>query len=189
MPAFLEARKWIAITADRRVPAGMKFILIDRIIALKSGSRIVTVKSLSLAEEYLADHFPTFPVMPGVLMLEAMVQSAAWLVRATEEFRHSVVVLEEARNINYRSFVVPGQSLEVTVEAVEISDRNSEFKAAGRRGDDEVVKARLRLRHYNLAEQDEALADVDRKLVTGARERFDLLGGPSAMKMAASSGV
>ncbi len=58
----------------------MKFLLVDRIESIQPGQRIVTTKALTLAEEYLADHFPAFPVMPGVLMLEALVQSAAWLV-------------------------------------------------------------------------------------------------------------
>ena len=54
------------------------FLLIDRIIDFQPGAKITAVKSLTMAEEYLADHFPNFPVMPGVLMLEAMTQAAAW---------------------------------------------------------------------------------------------------------------
>jgi 3-hydroxyacyl-[acyl-carrier-protein] dehydratase len=162
----------------------MKFVLIDRIISLQPGARIVAVKSLTMAEEYLADHFPAFPVMPGVLMLEAMVQSAAWLVRAKEGFAHSMVVLEEARNVSYKSFVAPGQTLEVTAEAVSIGATNSEFKTTGRRGDVEVVKARLKLRHYNLADADASMAEVDQRLIGDARKRFELLGGPAAMKIA-----
>jgi len=161
----------------------MKFILIDRIISLEPGSRIVTSKSLTLAEEYLADHFPTFPVMPGVLMLEAMVQSAGWLVRVTENYAHSMVVLAEARNIKYKSFVSPGRTLEVVVEATRIDDGESEFKARGRCGEDEMVQARLELRHYNLAQTNRMLADTDEKLVSDARKRFKLLGGPSAVKV------
>lgn len=160
----------------------MKFILVDRILTLEPPSRIVTRKALTLAEEYLADHFPTFPVMPGVLMLEAMVQSAAWLVRASQDFAHSMVVLEEARNINYKSFVAPGRTLDVTVEALEINDRDSEFKAAGRSGDDEMVKARLRLRHYNLSDADASMADLDEKLVEGLKRTFALLGGPDVLQ-------
>ncbi len=160
----------------------MKFILVDRILTLEPPTRIVTRKALTLAEEYLADHFPTFPVMPGVLMLEAMVQSAAWLVRATLDFSRSMVVLEEARNVNYKSFVSPGRTLEVTVEAIHISPDESEFKARGLCDANEVVKARLRMRHYNLSDRSAGLCDVDEKLLAGARRTFELVGGPSALR-------
>ncbi|MGD9644825.1 MAG: beta-hydroxyacyl-ACP dehydratase, partial [Pirellulales bacterium] len=75
----------------------MRFTLIDRIVECEPWQKIAARKNLTLAEEYLADHFPGFPVMPGVLMLEAMTQAGAWLVRASEDFRHSMVVLREAR--------------------------------------------------------------------------------------------
>jgi len=164
----------------------MKFVLIDRIVSIDlEEGRIVARKSLSLAEEYLADHFPTFPVMPGVLMLEAMVQTSAWLVRVEQDFSHSMVVLAEAKNVNYKSFVAPGGTLEVTANAVRIDDNESEFKAVGR-GDDggEIVKARLKLRHYNLTDRDALFAETDEKLVSEIRQMFDLLGGPSAVKPA-----
>src|SRR5207249_10867531 len=77
---------------------------------------IRVVKRLTLAEEYLADHFPTFPVMPGVLMLQALVEASAWLIRLTEDYRHSVIVLREARNVKYGNFVEPGRTLTVTSE-------------------------------------------------------------------------
>lgn len=60
----------------------MRFTLVDKVVELEPGRRIVAIKNLSLAEEYLADHFPGFPVMPGVFMLEAMTQASAWLIRA-----------------------------------------------------------------------------------------------------------
>ena len=63
----------------------MRFSLIDRIVELEPGERVTATKSLTMAEEYLADHFPHFPVMPGVLMLEAMTQAGAWLVRVSED--------------------------------------------------------------------------------------------------------
>ncbi|MCP4249820.1 MAG: beta-hydroxyacyl-ACP dehydratase, partial [bacterium] len=91
----------------------MKFILIDRIVELVPGERITAVKALSRAEEYLADHFPRFPVMPGVLMVEAMIQGASWLIRATEDFAHSMLQLAEAKNVTYKSFVSPGQVFEL----------------------------------------------------------------------------
>ena len=70
----------------------MKFYLVDRILELEPPKRIVAVKNLSLAEEYLADHFPAYPVMPGVMMLEAVVQAAAWLVRASTDFEKNLIL-------------------------------------------------------------------------------------------------
>ncbi len=79
----------------------MRFILIDKIVSIEPGKEIKAVKSISLAEEYLADHFPTFPVLPGVLLLEGLIESASWLVREAENFAHSMILLEQARNIKY----------------------------------------------------------------------------------------
>ncbi len=167
----------------------MKFILIDRILTIEPERKIVATKSLSLAEEYLADHFPTFPVMPGVLMLEALVQTSAWLVRVQQDFARSMVVLAEARNVTYKSFVAPGGSLEVTSEPVSIEDEKSDFKAVGRSPDGtEIVKARLKLRHYNLADRDGGLAETDVKLIADMKRRFELLGGPKALNLASVAG-
>lgn len=153
----------------------MKFVLIDRITELVPGKRIRAVKALSLAEEYLADHFPRFPVMPGVLMIEAMVQASAWLVRATENYGHSLLLLAEARNVTYKSFVSPGQVLEVEVEAKAIESTGSRFSGVGRCAGQEMVKAHWSLRHLNLADENPALADLDRKLIAQARAQMELL--------------
>ena len=94
----------------------MRFCLLDRITELVPGVQITAVKRLRPDEDYLDDHFPRFPVMPGVLMLEAMFQASAWLVRQSEGFAHSVVILKEARNVKYFDFITPGQELVVTAE-------------------------------------------------------------------------
>src|SRR3954467_4337978 len=109
----------------------MRFVLIDRIVELKPGHSLVAVKNLSLAEEYLADHFPGFPVMPGVLMLEALAQSGAWLIRDMEDFAHSVILLKQAKTIKYGSFVEPGRQLELRVELLSNKDRETSFKGVG----------------------------------------------------------
>ena len=153
----------------------MKFILIDRITELVPGERVSAVKALSLAEEYLADHFPRFPVLPGVLMIEAMVQASAWLVRRTEDFAHSMVLLSEAKNVTYKSFVSPGQVFELSAEAKEIGPESSRFVGVGRCGQTETVKAHWSLRHFNLADDDPSMEKLDRKLIASARQQMELL--------------
>ncbi len=137
----------------------MRFTLIDRVTQLTPGESITAVKNLSLAEEYLADHFPGFPVMPGVLMLEAMTQTAAWLVRVSEDFAHSVVMLKEARSVKYASFVKPAETLLVQAQLLEQGQHQSKLKAAGFIGDKQVVSARLTLQQSNLAGPDQEESD------------------------------
>ena len=84
----------------------MRFSLVDRILTLEPGKSITAVKNLSLAEEYLADHFPGFPVMPGVLMIEALVQAGGWLLRETEGFKYSTILLNEAKAVKFNNFVI-----------------------------------------------------------------------------------
>ena len=159
----------------------MKFHLVDRIESIQPGRRIVTVKALSLAEEYLADHFPAFPVLPGVLMIEAMVQSAAWLVRLEQDYARSVIVLSAARNVRYANFVQPGNILRCEVEAVRIEDASAKFKGTGFVSDEQAVTARLELRCFNLAEQRPSLAKADADIVAKLRRQFELIGGPDAL--------
>jgi 3-hydroxyacyl-[acyl-carrier-protein] dehydratase len=162
----------------------MRFYLVDRINEIEPGRRIVTVKNLSLAEEYLADHFPAYPVLPGVMMLEALVQSAGWLVRVETDFAPTLILLKEARNIRYGSFLRPGEQMVMEVEAREIGPASSRFKAAGRREGQTCVQARLELEHLNVADEDPARAALDARLREYWRERFELIGGPRALKAA-----
>jgi 3-hydroxyacyl-[acyl-carrier-protein] dehydratase len=156
----------------------MRFSLIDRIDELQPGSKILAVKSLSMAEEYLADHFPGFPVMPGVLMLEAMTQAGAWLIRASEDFVHSMVVLREARNVKYGQFVQPGQTLEVAAEIFKEAENLTTLKARGTVGGQTTVSARLVLERYNLADRDPSQASTDEYLKRELRQMFELLWRP-----------
>ena len=84
----------------------MHFRLIDRVLE-RSETRVVATKLVSMSEEYLQDHFPTFPVLPGVFMLEALVQSARELDRPGV----GRLVLGRVRAMKYGSFVRPGDVL------------------------------------------------------------------------------
>lgn len=97
----------------------MHFDLIDRVLEHEPGS-IVTIKTVTNAEEYLRDHFPTFPVLPGVFMLEAMVQAGrAMLRREGVGPRH---VLGQVKALKYGTFVSPGDTMRIHVSRVGDAD-------------------------------------------------------------------
>jgi len=112
-----------------------------------------------MAEEYLADHFPTFPVLPGVLLLEGLIESASWLVREAEDFAHSMVLLEQAR----------------TVQTKTIEENVSSFVGFGLSSDERIVEAKFGLRHFNLADDNSALADIDARVTENMKKRWKLL--------------
>jgi 3-hydroxyacyl-[acyl-carrier-protein] dehydratase len=153
----------------------MRFILIDKVVSITAGVGIRTVKNVSLSEEYLADHFPTFPVLPGVLLLEGLIESASWLVRLSENFAHSMVLLAEARNVKYKSFLAPGGQIEYIVEAKSIEENISSFTGTGVSDGQTIVEARFGLRHFNLADQNPSMASVDGQIIEALKQRWKLL--------------
>jgi 3-hydroxyacyl-[acyl-carrier-protein] dehydratase len=165
----------------------MRFTFVDKVLDLQPGVKITTIKTLSLAEEYLADHFPRFPVMPGVLMVESMTHAGAWLVRASEDFAHSLVLLKEARNVRFGKFVAPGQVLTVTAEILKEDKSEVQLKTQGYLGDDVAVSARLVLERTNLADKDPSQAVTDILVKRQLRELWSLLYQPSGTSMASDA--
>lgn len=106
----------------------MRFRLVDAVLE-QSEDRLVAVKNVTLAEEYLADHFPSFPVLPGVFMLEALVQAARRLCpEAPPRY-----VLGGVRALRYGTFVRPGEALRVEVTRQKVGeDGTITFKGEGR---------------------------------------------------------
>jgi 3-hydroxyacyl-[acyl-carrier-protein] dehydratase len=157
----------------------MRFCLLDRIIELEPGVRVTAVKRLRPDEDYLQDHFPRFPVMPGVLMLEAMYQASAWLVRQSEGFGHSMVVLKEARNIKYTDFVTPGKELLVTAEILKHDDTLTTLKAQGTIDGNLAVNGRLILERFNLADRVPGRVHTDPYVRSAMREVLKSLLPPN----------
>jgi 3-hydroxyacyl-[acyl-carrier-protein] dehydratase len=166
----------------------MRFNLVDRIIAVEPGRSLRAVKNLTLGEEYLADHFPTFPVMPGVLMLQTLVEASSWLLRLTTDFRHSIIVLHEARNVKYGTFMEPGRQMAIATELLEQDGALATFKGKGEVDGVSTVSARLTLACSNLRDRKPELSDTDERLIQHLRRQARLLRGELAGDGALSKG-
>lgn len=158
----------------------MRFTLIDKITQLHPGESLTAIKTLSLAEEYLQDHFPGFPIMPGVLMVEAMVQASAWLMRASEGFQYSTVLLKEARAVKFNNFVSPGKTLEISAVVHKRETHVWTFKASGNVDEINAVTARLTLEQFNLADRSPQMTGADETQVASLKSLFAVLWSDGA---------
>ncbi|MCE2875778.1 MAG: polyketide synthase dehydratase domain-containing protein [Planctomycetaceae bacterium] len=98
----------------------MKFLLIDQVLS-RSDTTLTAIKNVTAAEEYLGDHFPGFPVLPGVFMLEALTQAARELLKG----RGKHLVLGQVKALRYGSFVRPGEALKVEVTLDKVNEDGS----------------------------------------------------------------
>lgn len=99
----------------------MRFLLVDRIISLEPGRKAEAEKSLPVSEEIFQDHFPGFPVVPGVLLIEMMGQTAAKALNA-QRLPRGNAMLGEVRAARFRQWVKPGEVIRLNAEI----ERNQE---------------------------------------------------------------
>lgn len=122
----------------------MRFELIDRVLE-RQADQLTAVKNVTSAEEYLADHFPGFPVLPGVMMLETLVQAARLLVADGDNAPAMPLVVRETRNVKYGNMVRPGQTLHVQVTLRKQDEQGYEFQGVGKVEGSVAVQGRFRL--------------------------------------------
>jgi 3-hydroxyacyl-[acyl-carrier-protein] dehydratase len=100
------------------LPHAYPFLLVDRIIEIEPGKRIAGIKNVTYNEPFFPGHFPTRPIMPGVLIVEAMAQTAGVLVcnSLSEEERNKPVYFLGMDNVKFRKPVIPGDQLRLELE-------------------------------------------------------------------------
>lgn len=92
----------------------MRYLLVDRITGLDPGNKITGVKNVAMSEDFLEFHFPKNPIMPGILLLEALVQLSGWLQAASSSFRKWFLV-SRVLKCSFYGFVLPGDQVELSV--------------------------------------------------------------------------
>jgi len=92
----------------------VRYLLVDRIAEVEQGKRITGVKNVAMSEDFFEFHFPKNPVMPGIMMLEALVQLAGWLDAVSSDFEKWFLV-SRVLKCNFYGFVLPGDQLGISV--------------------------------------------------------------------------
>jgi 3-hydroxyacyl-[acyl-carrier-protein] dehydratase len=125
------------------IPHRYPFLLVDRIEELEPGVRAVGTKNVTQNEPYFGGHFPDYPVMPGVLIIEAMAQVGAVGVMAGGEHKDKLALFAGIDGVRFRRQVVPGDVLRMDVEIERLKGRVGRGRGRATVGDERVCEAEL----------------------------------------------
>ncbi len=125
------------------IPHRYPFLLIDRVEELVEGQKVVAYKNLTANEEFFNGHFPQEPVMPGVLIIEAMAQAGAVAILSMDEYKGKTAYFGGINNAKFRQKVVPGDTLRLEVEIVKLKKVAGIGKGTAYVGDKKVAEAEL----------------------------------------------
>lgn len=128
------------------LPHRYPFLLVDRVLELEEGKRILALKNVTMNEPFFPGHFPHHPVMPGVLIVEAMAQAAALLSFKTMGIKpdeNSVVYFAGIDGVRFKRPVVPGDQLTFDVSITQGKRNIYKYKGIARVGDEVAAEAEL----------------------------------------------
>ncbi|MFH0983438.1 MAG: UDP-3-O-acyl-N-acetylglucosamine deacetylase, partial [Planctomycetota bacterium] len=126
---------------QRILPHRYPFLMIDRILEIEGSQRAVGIKNVSINEEFFQGHYPGQPIMPGVLILEAMAQMGGVLLAQELEHKGKVAVLMSMDKVKFRRAVMPGDQLLLTAEALRVKSHSGHVKTTAHVGTELVAEA------------------------------------------------
>ena len=129
---------------QRIIPHRYPFLLVDSILELDPARKIVGIKNVSINEAFFQGHFPGTPVMPGVLIVEAMAQVAAVMVlKEIPDREKKLVLFSGIDRARFRQPVVPGDQIRIVVEVIKMRPRHGKLKAEAYVKDRLVAEAEI----------------------------------------------
>ncbi len=127
----------------RILPHRYPFLLIDRVVELEPGKRVVAIKNVTANEPQFTGHFPERPIMPGVLMVEALAQTGAVAVLALAEYRGKLALFAGIDGCRFRRTVLPGDTLRMEVTLEKLRGMFGRARAVASVGDEVAVEATI----------------------------------------------
>ena len=125
------------------IPHRYPFLLVDRILEVEIGKRAVGIKNVTINEPFFAGHFPGYPVMPGVLIVEALAQVGAVSLLMSDEHRGKIAFFAGINEFRFRGQVVPGDTLRLEMEVTKFKGMIGKGNAVARVGDKVVAEGEL----------------------------------------------
>ncbi|CAH0118049.1 MULTISPECIES: 3-hydroxyacyl-ACP dehydratase FabZ [unclassified Paenibacillus] len=125
------------------IPHRYPFLLVDRIVEIEEGKRVVGLKNVTMNEPYFAGHFPEYPVMPGVLIVEALAQVGAVAMLSIEANRGKIGFLAGIDGFRFRDQVKPGDTLTLEVEIIRLKGSIGKGKGTAKVGDRVVAEGEI----------------------------------------------
>ncbi|TCL63746.1 3-hydroxyacyl-[acyl-carrier-protein] dehydratase [Hydrogenispora ethanolica] len=116
----------------KMLPHRYPFLLVDRVLEIEPKQRIVALKNVTANEEFFNGHFPAKPVMPGVLIIEALAQSAGILMLSQEEHKGKIPYFTGIDNARFRKTIVPGDQIIMEIEVIRLKGSVGKVHAVAR---------------------------------------------------------
>lgn len=133
-----------AVQLRRVLPHRYPFLLVDRVVEMDADRRAVGIKNVSINEPFFQGHFPTQPIMPGVLIIEAMAQLSGILLAQKLEHTGKVAVLLSMDNVKFRKAVLPGDQLVLEARTVRVKARTGHVRCTASVGENIVAQAEIK---------------------------------------------